>query len=224
MIIRGFVVLSLLVWVVALHALLPTLFLVLLCVLGLCFQGLKLVYLLKSFRLLLWLFIPTLFFHGFFTPGTMIQYPIYLPLSIEGLQRGLSICAHIALVFFVAMFLFRLLSKGQWLSLIQRLPLMPRYQANFLLLAALQHRVPSILRQQKQLWLLQKERWLALPNMLVKTMQEVMFASKEEAQKLWRDWDIRLGERQQVALPMWATADIMYILFLGLGWGVWWWV
>jgi energy-coupling factor transporter transmembrane protein EcfT len=224
MIIRSFVVLSLLVWVVALHALLPTLFLVLLCVLGLYLQGLELVHLLKSFRLLLWLFIPTLFFHGFFTPGTMIQYPIYLPLSIEGLQRALAICAHIALVFFVAMFLFRLFNKAQWFSMLQHLSFMRSFQVNFLLLAALQQRVPSILQQQKQLWLAQQQRWSALPNILVESMQKVIAIAKEEAQKLWQNWDVRLAEVQQAALPIWTAQDMIYVLFLGLGWSIWWWL
>ncbi len=222
MIVRWFVIFSILVWVVALQSLPPTFLLIVLCIVGLLLQGLNMTFLFKSLKLLLWLFVPTMLFHGFFTPGTMLQQPFYVPLSKEGLERGLMICMHIALVFFAAMFVLRVFSKAQWLSMIESLPFAHKLKPYILLLSAIRQHMPDILNKKKLVWEKQKKRWSSLPNMLMLAIEDVLLTAKVEAKSLWQQWDVRIAKVEHANIPLYTANDFLYLAFMMMGWGLFW--
>ncbi len=224
MMVRWLVIFSVLIWVVELDDLLPTFSLLFLCILGLRLQGFKLEYFVKSFRLLLWLFVPTLLFHGFFTPGIMINYPIYIPLSLEGFERGLFLCARISLVFFAALLVSRVFTKMQWIAFVEHTPFAQALKPYFLLLPLLQQRMSNIIFQQKVAWKQQGQHWSALPTYILQSIEAVIGTGKEEAKDLWDNWGMRLTDVKQTSIPLWSMQNLMYILFMVSGWCLLWWM
>ena len=222
MIIRWLAIVSIVVWVAVQQGLPPTLFYVMLCVAGLLLQGLSVAHLLKSLKLLLWLFLPTMLFHGLFTPGTMVQHPFYIPLSKEGLAQGLLICMHIALVFFAAMFVFRVFSKTQWLSMLETLPFARKLKPYLLLLLAIQQHIPDTLHKKRAVWEEQQQRWSALPHILMQAIEDVVLTAKVEAQSLWQHWDIRIARAGHTNISLFAARDILYLVLMVMGWGLFW--
>lgn len=185
-------------------------------------QGLPLRAFIKSFRLLLWLFVPTVLFHGLFSPGLYIQSPVYIPLTVEGLARGLHLSIHIALIFFAAMLLYRTLSIAEWYSCLNKLPKANTLQPYFLLIPQLRMRLYTILVEQKQSWRAMEQRWLHLPDMLVSSIQAMLSASQEEAELLWNNWETRLATIYTQPIVLWTIRDIGYIALILFGWGFIW--
>jgi len=221
--IRWFFIVSQCVWVVAVDALLPILLLMTLNLLVLRVQGFQLKYLWRSFKLLLWFFIPTILFQGLFTPGVMVQTPVYLPLSIEGLTRGFYLSMHIAMMFFAALAVFRTFSKQSWLHMMAASPLFALAMPYVQLLFTLKHEVKYILGSQKQRWQKQERKWSKLPDMLVDSIQMVIQASKSTALDLWQFWDERLSQPMEEQPMIVANNQlILYVSFLCLGWLVFW--
>ncbi len=189
MMIRGVLIVSQWIWVLTLDALLPMLLLLMLSLVVLSAQGLSAQYIWQSFKLLLWFFIPAILMQGLFTPGMMVQYPIALPLSMEGLMRGLDLSLHIAVMFFTALVVFRLFAKEEWIYFFHRFPLFARLLPYLFLLATLKKDVHYILDVQKAEWQQSQNKWKKIPDLLVDGIQAVLQASKQAASALWQGWD-----------------------------------
>ena len=222
MIVRSLFIVSLLLWVVALDELLPIFLLTIYSVLVLFVQGFKIAYMLKSLRLLMWLFIPIMLFHGLFTPGRLIQQPMYIPLSIEGLERGLYLSAHITLIFFCALLVFRVFTTQEWVYLINKLPKSEPLKTYLVLLAALKDEVTNVLKQEKKQWSEQGKLWSNLPQLLVDSIQKVFLSAKREAKNLWKNWDNRMDIQSESTLSLWSSKEFMYAGMMALGWSLFW--
>jgi len=68
----------------------------------------------RAARLLLWLVIPVLLLHLFFTPGALLWPGGFIPLSREGLHEGLWLGLRLCALFYAAMLLSRSLSREEW--------------------------------------------------------------------------------------------------------------
>ena len=222
MMIRGVLVVSQLIWVVALSEQLPMFLFMLLNISLLMFQGFSFRHVVKSLRLLLWLFIPIFVFQGLFMPGTYIIFPLYLPFTIEGLERGLDLSLHIAVVFFAALLVMRLFLKQEWLYLLNNSPFYHNVAVDIHLLLTLKQRVPDILSQQKKEWLEHHHRWKILPNVLSETIIKVLIEGKHEAAYLWEHWDKRMQQEISYKLVWWSGKDMLFLLALVLGWYLLW--
>ncbi len=222
MIVRCVFIISVLIWVVVSVELQTMVYFLCCSLVVLYLQGMPWMAFIKIFRLLLWLFVPILLFHGLFTPGLYVQSPIALPLTIEGLSRGLYLSLHIALIFFAAMLLYRSLTMAEWYSCLNRLPKANVLQPYFLLIPQLRKRLYAILSEQKQSWRVLEQRWLHLPDMLVLSIQDMLHAGEEEAEALWYNWDTRLASMHAEPIVLWAVKDIGYAVLLLLGWGFLW--
>lgn len=222
MVVRLLFVVSVLIWVVATVELQPILYLLLCSIFIVRFQGLTLLFFTRSFRLLLWLFVPIFLFHGIFSPGTYIQFPVYLPLSIEGLERALFLCVHIALIFFSAILIFRTLTLSEWCSLLDKLPRADAIKPYMLLMPRLRKRMADTLFEQKQAWSTMHKRWFHLPDILVLSIQKMLVAGKEEANDLWQTWEERVLQGKVETIILWHVKDLLYVGLLVVGWGLMW--
>ena len=222
MVVRWIFIISQLVWVALLNSVLPIFFLLMFNMIVLLTQGFPVSYLVKSLKLLLWLWVPILLFHGFFTPGTLIQQPVYLPLSIEGLQQGLYLSAHIGVIFFTAMLVLRVFSKEEWLILLQRLPFFSVVHPYIQMVLDLRPQVTLIFMQQKQIWEEKNHHWLALPDLFIASIKSTLEAGKKVAYQLWQNWDARMQPISTDEVEVWSVFDARYMLFLIIGWGLFW--
>ncbi|MDX8382349.1 MAG: hypothetical protein R8M14_09595 [Ghiorsea sp.] len=185
-------------------------------------QGFKTLYIIKTCRLLMWLFIPILLFHGLFTPGTMLQQPIYLPLSVEGLERGLFLCAHLAFIFFSVLMLFRVFSQAEWRLLNQILPESTMVKTHISLLYSMKYRVVDVLQMEKRRWVNGGGHWKMLPELMVLSIVEVISLAKVEGKNLWQDWSLRMYPSEDLVIPFWSRNEMIYIVYLTLGWMLFW--
>jgi len=217
---------SLLIWSFCLSNLFTMMLMLIVCTLLLFWRGASWLLCLRSLRLLLWLFVPIIIFHGLFTPGTYIQSPFYLPLSIEGLQRALFLCLHVLLIFFAALSCFRLLKAYEWFFVTQHLPWFGSYLLPYLLLLpALRTQAAHILKQQQQTWQAQQTGYLqtclSLPKLLLQSLHMMLEAGQQEALSLWSNWASRVQAKQQYI--QWfdgVRLDSISVLLLSLGWGI----
>ncbi len=221
MIFRVLFAFSLLTWALLLKQNSWMLGLVIACMLLMYLDGAKAILFIRSLKLLLWLFIPIIFFQGFFTPGTYIQTPVYLPLSIEGLNHAWFLCLHIMLMFFSALLFFRMLALSEWTYLLSFLPKLTAGLSPYLILVvSLRVRVTEILAKQHLAWGERGKIWLNMPNMMIQTIQMTLDAGHQEAHDLWQHWEKRMrndGSKQQSFFALNAK-DYMYGVLLLSGW------
>ncbi|WP_157753589.1 hypothetical protein [Ghiorsea bivora] len=162
-------------------------------------QSKSMVIIVRSFRLLVWLFIPIILLHGFFTPGT---YIMGLPISIEGLKQSFSLSLNLACMFFTALLVMQVLKMKYLLQVLQKTPalsqvLLPR----LLLLTRLRITIPQLLNKQRMYWQSLEHKWLTLPDVLFESILSILKSSRNEAQLLWEQWDDEVEKLLQVNEP-----------------------
>lgn len=175
------------------------------------FQSKSWVIITRSFRLLLWLFIPIVLLHAFFTPGT---YIMSLPISIEGLKQSFELSLNLACMFFTALLVMQVLEMKYLLQGLQKTPalsqaLVPR----LLLLMRLRTTIPQLLHKQRIYWQGLEHKWLALPDILFESISSILKSSRYEAQLLWEYWDDEVDK----LLPVNETVSKVEASDLGFG-------
>ncbi|MDQ7003404.1 MAG: hypothetical protein Q9N67_00150 [Ghiorsea sp.] len=218
--IRGIFIISLMIWVIALNEFLPTFLLCLMCFYILHIQGFTRVNFLRSFYALTWLFLPIFIFHGFFTPGIMVQYPFYLPVSEEGLLRALHLSIHLGLVFFAALIAFRVFSKAEWFTILDRTKYASDLKPYVYLIAALRIEMMQVLQCRKKEWLEMEDRWFQLPQVLFFIIHNMISQAKEQAFRLWTGWDLVMREVERGAVVLSSTKCHLYWVSMMLGWAI----
>lgn len=150
-------------------------------------QNKSLVIITRSFRLLVWLFIPIILLHGFFTPGT---YIMGLPISIEGLKQSFSLSLNLACMFFTALLVMQVLEMKYLLQALQKIPALGQaVLPSLLLLTRLRITIPQLLNKQRMYWQNLEHKWLTLPDVLFESILSILKSSRDEAQLLWEQWD-----------------------------------
>ncbi len=174
----------------------------------------------RSLRLLLWLFVPIILLHAWFTPGV---YLWGLPISEEGLRQALLLCLQLLNMFFAALLVMKLwqrqhvffwIQKNKWLQQV----LLPYV----ILLPALREAVGQVLQLQKQAWQSERKPWAQLPEMLASSVRQVVEKAKVEARCVWRDWDVLVVRMQNHELASTPMMDAMLWLLGALAWLVLW--
>jgi len=224
MIVRLLLLVSLFIWVVALNGLSPIFLLCFMFFYLLHIQGFALANFLRSFYMLTWLFFPIFIFHGFFTSGTMVQYPIYLPISEEGLLRALDLSTHLGLVFFSALVAFRLFSKDEWFGMLGESKAGIYLKPYIHLISGLRSEMLQVLHKRKKEWLKMEHRWSKLPQVLLSMIQNMLVQAKEQASKLWLDWDLIMQESGSQPASLYSSKDRVYLISMMLGWGIFWFI
>ena len=171
-------------------------------------QSKSLVIITRSLRLLVWLFIPIVFLHAFFTPGT---YIMGLPVSIEGLKQSFVLSLNLACMFFTALLVMQVLEMKYLLQALQKTPtlsqiLLPR----LLLITRLRITVPKLLNKQRMYWQGLEHKWLALPDVLFESILSILKSSRHEAKLLWEQWDDEVEKLllTNEAVPKLTVSDV----------------
>ena len=150
-------------------------------------QSKSLVIIIRSFRLLVWLFVPIVLLHAFLTPGT---YIMGLPVSIEGLKQSFVLSLNLACMFFTALLVMQVLKMKYLLQALQRTPTLSQILLpSLLLIRRLRITIPLLLNQQRMYWQRLEHKWLALPDVLFESILSILKSSRFEAQLLWEHWD-----------------------------------
>jgi len=200
------------------------LLLLLLCISLLRLRGAKALLFMRSFRLLIWLFIPILLFQSFFSYGTYIQHPFFMPLSIEGLQHAFFLCLHLLLIFFAALACLRLLSYYEWLTCIYHLPWLATLSMPYILLiSSLRVHHATMLQEQKQIFKNSDAKWRMFPDLCVTSIETMFIVGRKEANDLWENWELRNHALSSQVVPItFAFADYIYMTLLIFGWSLFW--
>lgn len=141
----------------------------------------------RSFRLLMWLFIPIVLLHSFFTPGT---YIMGLPVSIEGLKQSFVLSLNLACVFFTALLVMNVIEMKHLLQVLKKTQKLNHMMLpNLILLSRLRTLIPQALKMQRKQWQSLEHKWLALPDVLFETILSILKNSRDEAKLLWENWD-----------------------------------
>jgi len=140
----------------------------------------------RSFRLLIWLFVPIILLHSVFTPGT---YLMGLPVSIEGLKQSVTLSINLACMFFTALLVMNTIKMKQCLFWLQGKPKLNRaITPSLMLLMRLRTMIPQELGMQRARWQSLEHKWLSLPDMLFESISSILKRSRHEAQSLWEKW------------------------------------
>jgi hypothetical protein len=174
-------------------------------------QSKSLVIIIRSFRLLVWLFVPIVLLHAIFTPGT---YIFGLPISLEGLKLSFVLCLNLTCMFFTALLVMQVLEMKYLLQALQKTPvlskiLMPR----LLLLTRLRITIPQLLNKKRIYWQRLEHKWLGLPDVLFESILSILKGSRHEAQLLWEHWD----EEAEKLLQLNRSTSTIAAVDLGFG-------
>jgi len=174
-------------------------------------QSKSVVMITRSFRLLGWLFMPIILLHGLFTPGT---YIMGLPISIEGLKQAFALSLNLTCMFFTALLVMKVLKMKYLLQVLQKSPALSQVLLpHILLLTRLRITIPKLLHKQRMYWQSLEHQWLALPDVLFKSILSILKRSQHEAQLLWEHWD----EEVEKLLRLQGSTATMSISDLGFG-------
>lgn len=199
--------------------------LILFCVVLLYTRGAKTILFIRSLRLLFWLYVPIILFHGFFTPGSYIFNEFVLPFSAEGLEQGLFLCLRMTAMFFVALLISRLLKMSEFVFYLNKLPRLANKTLPYIfLLSPLKGIVSSQLMQQKEVWVNQGKSWSLLPDLFVQSIEAVIKSSTQEATKLWHNWDTQTAQfnQQKTGVDVITRFDLGYGLLTLMVWYLLW--
>ena len=188
-------------------------------------SGTKIVTFMKIGKVLLWLFIPILFFQSLFTPGNYIVFSIALPITYEGIQQGLLLCMHLATVYFAAFAVMRLVSYSEWLKLIRLIPLIyPKLFPTLVLTIELKKVITSSLQARYKQWYSAKHKYKRLPFMIADAMRDVVTQAENKAAYAWQSWDAKAYEIDalQADVTLFRVSDMLFVFPLVTGWVLIW--
>ncbi len=145
---------------------------------------------LKPWYLLRWLLIPILVLHILFTPGEIIFVGYALPISYEGLQRGLGLALHLSEIFFAAILLARLLPLLVWIKVISYIPKLYQCLLPYLcLMPKITVGVRVLVRKIYKQWRLEPLKFQMLPLYIARLVEGVENYSNRRAKYIWQGWD-----------------------------------
>ncbi|MDX8392668.1 MAG: hypothetical protein R8K53_08925 [Mariprofundaceae bacterium] len=137
----------------------------------------------RALRLLMWLLMPILLLHLFFTPGRLLWPDSGLPFSHEGLNQGLWLVFRLCALFFAAMALSRSLNIAEWAYYSLRLPLIGSHLLPFVQLASPLRKMVGEQLKKQQIRPLKR-----LPLMLAALFEDVWRGAEVQADRVWEEW------------------------------------
>ncbi|NWF37046.1 hypothetical protein [Mariprofundus sp. KV] len=179
----------------------------------------------RSVGLLRWFIIPILALHLLFSPGQLILPGWPLPFTWEGLQLGLHLSVHLAVIFFAAITLFLCLTRNEWIQALLLMPFSSRAVATYvILIAPLRRSEGDLLHALRLQWKL-RSSWPQSPQMLVSAFSAALAVAEVQSQQLWLRWPATavtgLDSPTQAA-SLWQIASWLSAMIGLLGLGVAW--
>jgi len=145
----------------------------------------------KAIRLLLWLILPICILHLLLTPGARMWPGSILPFTWEGADRAAWLSTRLLLLFFSAMLLSRSLNMEEWRIQICHIPIAGRRLYPYLqLFYPMREMTASLARKH---WRESRPRRLtAIPEMIVRLIEDVLISGHEQAKAVWEGWNDEL--------------------------------
>ena len=161
----------------------------------------------RVLRLLRWFVLPILLLHALFSPGQLLWPDFPIAIAREGLLRGGWLSLHLTAVFALAMLLFRLLKRAEWM---QYILLLPRYgeglAIQLLMILSMQQHMTGLLQHLRQQFSLH-DGWKTLAVLLLAAFQQALADASVHAQMLWLRWPRQLMLMPSDAVSMSANVN-----------------
>ncbi|MBN4077217.1 hypothetical protein JYT48_03010 [Mariprofundus ferrooxydans] len=142
----------------------------------------------RLLRLMRWFLIPILVLHALLSPGQLLLPEWFVPITREGLMQGIRLSLHLSAVFFVAMLMFRLLRRAEWLSVVFLLPGMgKRLMVYVCMMGSMKMNMTRLLVDLRLQFRLRRDvKRSAL--LLMSAFQQALADASDHAAMLWLRW------------------------------------
>ncbi|MDQ6970024.1 MAG: hypothetical protein Q9M16_05920 [Mariprofundus sp.] len=142
----------------------------------------------RLLRLMRWFLIPILLLHALLSPGQLLWPELVAFITKEGLMQGLRLSLHLAAVFFVAMLIFRLLRRAEWLYYILLIPYIGQRLAVYVwMMHSMKINIMLLLVDLRMQFRLRKDlKCSAL--LLMSAFQQTLTNAGDHAAVLWLRW------------------------------------
>jgi len=142
----------------------------------------------RLMRLMRWFLIPILLLHALLSPGQLLWPELFSFITKEGLMQGLGLSLHLAAVFFVAMLMFRLLRRAEWLYYILLIPYIGQRLAVYVwMMHSMKINIMLLLADLRMQFRLRKDlKYIAL--LLMSAFQQTLANAGDHAAVLWLRW------------------------------------
>jgi len=148
---------------------------------------------LRVLGLLRWFILPILLLHTLFTPGQLLLPGFPIAVSREGLVQGMWLSVHLITIYAMAMLLFRLLSRDEWLRFILLLPgIGERLMVQVLMMVSMKNHMAELLSYLRQQYGLRHD-WKKIPLLLMSAFKQALIDASAYAQMLWLRWPQQLS-------------------------------
>ena len=143
---------------------------------------------LRVLGLLRWFVIPILLLHILFTPGQLLLPGFPVAVSREGLLQGIWLSIHLISIYALAILMFRLLSREEWLRFILLLPgIGERLMVQVLMMISMKNHLTELLSYIRQQYCLRHD-WKKTPLLLMSAFKQALIDASAYAQMLWLRW------------------------------------
>jgi len=161
----------------------------------------------RLLRLLRWFVIPVLLLHTLLSPGQLLMPGGWLPISQEGLVRGLYLSLHLSVIFFTAMLMFRLLQRAEWLRYVLLLPWVGKKLAVYVWMMASMHlNITALLYDLRMQFRLRRD-WQRAPLLLMAAFKQALVEASEHASLLWLRWPEQMPLQVQQSVSQQSLAQ-----------------
>jgi len=142
----------------------------------------------RLLRLMRWFLVPILVLHALLSPGQLLIPEWFVPISREGLMQGIRLSLHLSAVFFVAMLMFRLLKRAEWLSYILVIPALGQRLAVYVwMMNSMKINITIVLADLRLQFRLRRDLKRCVLLLLAAFQQSLADAS-DHAAMLWLRW------------------------------------
>jgi len=146
----------------------------------------------RILRLLRWFIIPIILLHTFFSPGRLLWPDFFIPMSREGLLQGMMLSLHLSMIFFVAMMMFRLLTRSEWLRYMIVLPGLGKQIVIYIwMMACMKHHTMALLASLRLQFRLRRDL-KGVPLLLMSAFKQSLADASEYAAMLWLRWPTKI--------------------------------
>ncbi len=142
----------------------------------------------RLLRLLRWFLVPIILLHALFTPGQILWPDFFIVISREGLLQGLKLSLHISALFFVAMLMFRLLKRAEWLSYLLALPYVGKRLVTYVWMVSCMKMNSSLLLGDLRWQFRLRKDVKRFPLLLMSAFRQSLNDASEYACSLWLRW------------------------------------
>jgi len=175
---------------------------------------------LRIMRLLHWFIIPIILLHTLFSPGRLLWPDFFIPMSREGLIQGTMLSLHLSVIFFVAILLFRLLKRSEWLRYMIILPCLGKQLVIYVwMMSCMKMNNRSLLGDLRLQFRLRKDM-KSVPLLLISAFRQSLNDASEHACTLWLRWPAHMRCLSPVSMQQRAPEvhyDAVSLLLASVG-------